>query len=53
MIDCFDGMVVGRTIEIRSNADLANTMLDQVIANLPEGCHTIVYSDDGPDGLNG
>lgn len=47
MIDCFDGMVVGWTIGTRPNADLVNTMLDQVIADLPEGCHPIVHSDRG------
>ena len=41
MIDCFDGMVVGWTIGTRPNADLVNTMLDQVIADLPEGCHPL------------
>lgn len=47
MIDCFDGMVVGWTIGTRPNADLVNTMLDQVIADLPEGCHPIVHFDRG------
>ena len=47
MIDCFDGMVVGWTIGTRPNAYLVNTMLDQVIADLPEGCHPIVHSDRG------
>ena len=41
MIDCFDGMVVGWTIGTRPNADLVNTMLDQVIADLPEGCQPL------------
>lgn len=47
MIDCFDGMVVSWTIGTRPNADLVNAMLDQVIADLPEGCHPIVHSDRG------
>ena len=47
MIDCFDGKVAGWTTGTRPNADLVNTMLDQVIANLPEGCHPVVHSDRG------
>lgn len=38
MIDCFDGMVVGWKIDSHPNADLVNTMLDGVIADLPDGC---------------
>ena len=47
MVDCFDGMVVGWTIGSRPNADLVNTMLNGVIANLLDGCHPIVHSDRG------
>ena len=47
MIDCFDWKVAGWTTGTRPNADLVNTMLDQVIANLPEGCHPVVHSDRG------
>lgn len=47
MIDCFDGKVAGWTAGTRPNADLVNTMLDQVIAKLPEGCHPVVHSDRG------
>lgn len=47
MIDCFDGMVVGWTIGKNPNAELVNSMLDGVIANLPEGCYPIVHSDRG------
>lgn len=47
MIDCFDGMVVGWTIGSRPNANLVNTMLDGVIADLPDGCHPTVHSDRG------
>ena len=47
MIDCFDGMVVGWTTGTRPNADLVNAMLDQVIADLPEGCHPIIHTDRG------
>ena len=47
MIDCFDGMVIGWTIGSRPNADLVNTMLDGVIAELPDGCYPTVHSDRG------
>lgn len=47
IIDCFDGMVVGWTIGKSPNAELANSMLDGVIANLPEGCYPTVHSDRG------
>lgn len=47
MIDCFDGMVIGWTIGSRPNADLVNTMLDRVIASLPDGCYSTVHSDRG------
>ena len=47
MIDCFDGMVVGWTIGSRPNADLVNSMLDKVIADLPKDCCPIIYSDRG------
>ena len=47
MIDCFDGMVIGWTIGSRPNADLVNTMLDRVIAELPDGCYPTVHSDRG------
>ena len=47
MIDCFDGMVIGWTIGPRPNADLVNTMLDGVIAALPDGCYPTVHSDRG------
>ncbi len=58
MIDCFDGIVVEWTIGPRPNAKLVNTMLDQVIADLPGGCYPMIHSDRGchyrwPDGLNG
>lgn len=55
MIDCFDGMVIGWRSGPRPNADLVNTMLDGVIAELPDGCYPTVHSDiitDGPDGFN-
>ena len=47
MLDCFDGMVIGWTSGPRPNADLVNTMLDGVIAALPDGCYPTVHSDRG------
>ena len=47
MIDCFDGMVIAWTIGPRPNADLVNTMLDGVIAKLPDGCYPAVHPDRG------
>ena len=47
MIDCFDGMVIGWRSGPRPNADLVNTMLDGVIAELPDGCYPTVHSDRG------
>ena len=35
-IDCFDGLPVSWTIGTSPNAELANTMLDQVISVTPE-----------------
>lgn len=46
-IDCFDGMVIGWTIDSRPNANLVNTMLDGVIASLPHSCYPTVHSDRG------
>lgn len=47
MIDCFDGMVTGWRSGPRPNADLVNTMLDGVIAEMPDGCYPTVHSDRG------
>ena len=47
MIDCFDGMVIGWRSGPRPNADLVNTMLDGVIAEMPDGCYPTVHSDRG------
>ena len=47
MIDCFDGMVLGWTTGSHPNADLVNTMLDKVIADLPQDCCPIIHSDRG------
>lgn len=47
MIDCFDGLVTAWSIGTSPNAELVNSMLDIVIANLKEGEHPIVHSDRG------
>lgn len=47
MIDYFDEMVMEWTIGSRPNVDLVNTMLVEVIANLPDGCYPTVHSDRG------
>ena len=47
MIDCFDGMVTGWMIGPRPSADLVNTMLDRVIAELPDSCYPTVHSERG------
>ena len=47
IIDCFDGLVVSWTVGPSPNAALVNTMLDQAIANLPEGRHPVIHSDRG------
>lgn len=46
-IDCFDGLPLAWTIGTSPNADLANTMLDKVIAIVPKGKHPIIHSDRG------
>ena len=38
-----DARVVGWSIGSHLNADLVNTVLDEVIANLPDGCHPTVH----------
>lgn len=47
MIDRFDGMIVGWTIGSHPNADLVNTMLDKVIADLSKDCCPIIHLDRG------
>ena len=47
MIDCFDGLPVAWTIGTSPSADLANTMLDVVIASLCADEHPIVHTDRG------
>ena len=46
-IDCFDGLPISWTIGTSPNAELANTMLDQVISVTPDDCHPIIHSDRG------
>ena len=48
MIDCFDGMVVSRSIGTRPNAELVNTMLDAAIDKVTGGGNRpVVHSDRG------
>lgn len=47
MIDCFDGMIICWIIGSRTNVDLDNTMLDGVIADLPDGCYPTEHSNRG------
>jgi transposase InsO family protein len=48
MIDCFDGMVVSRSIGTRPNAELVNTMLDAAIDKVSaSGERPVVHSDRG------
>ena len=47
LIDCFDDLVVNWTVGHSLNAALANTMLDQAIATLPEVQHSIIHTDRG------
>ena len=47
MVDCFDGCIVSWTIGTSPNAELANTMLDEAIAQLSKDEHPIVHSDRG------
>ena len=58
MIDCFDGKVAGWTTGTHPNADLVNTMLDQVIASCRRAVirlsiQTEAAITDGPGGLIG
>lgn len=46
-MDCFDGMLPGWTIGTTPDSALVNTMLDQVIAQLPAGKRPIIHSDRG------
>ena len=45
VIDCFDGLPVAWSIGISPNAELVNTMLDNVISTLLDNEHPIVHSD--------
>jgi len=48
MIDCFDGMIVSRSIGTRPNAELVNTMLDAAIDKVAAcGDRPMVHSDRG------
>ena len=47
MLDCFDGFVTSWSIGTSPNAELVNSMLDTVIANLKEDERPIIHSDRG------
>ena len=47
LVDCFDGMLPGWTIGTTPDSALVNTMLGQVIAQLPAGEQPIIHSDRG------
>lgn len=47
MIDCFDGFVTSWSIGTSPNAELVNSMLDTIIANLKEDERPIIHSDRG------
>ena len=47
IVDCFDGMAVSWTIGCSPTAELANTMLEQAIDQLPVGAQPIIHSDRG------
>ena len=47
MIDCFDGLPIAWTIGTSPNAQLTNSMLDEVIKLTPAGKNPIVHSDRG------
>ena len=48
VIDCFDGKVVSRTIGMRPDAQLVNTMLDAAIETIDSsGNRPVVHSDRG------
>lgn len=45
MIDCFDGLVISWTMSTRPDAELVNTMLDEVITTLLNNERPTVHSD--------
>ena len=47
LVDCFDGLLPGWTISTTPDSVLVNTMLDQAIAQLPEGDRPMIHSDRG------
>ena len=47
LVDCFDGLPPGWTISTTPDSVLVNTMLDQAIAQLPEGDRPMIHSDRG------
>lgn len=47
VVDCFDGMVLSWTIGRHPTAELANTMLDNAIAQLSPNKSPVIHSDRG------
>lgn len=47
VVDCFDGKIVSWSLGTRSDADLANTMLEGAISTLNAGENPIIHSDRG------
>lgn len=47
VVDCFDGKVVSRSLSTRPDAELANTMLENVIGTLNAGERPVIDSDIG------
>ena len=47
MVDCFDGKVVSGSLSTRSDAELANTMLESAIGTLNAGDRPVIRSDRG------
>ena len=47
LVDCFDGLLPGWTISTTPDSVLVNTMLDQAIAQLPEGDRPMIHSERG------
>ena len=47
VIDCFDGMVVSHTLSTSPNAEMANTMLEEVVSTLKPFEKPLIHTDCG------
>jgi len=47
VVDCFDGYLPTWTISLRPNANLVNTMLDNLAKKLKDGAKPIIHTDRG------